>query len=121
MIAIIKKYKIELVIDLHGCSNMHEFDCGIWTDNFKTCNFEIASLLSEKLEQKNFICDVKGKEYLGGQVTRQVGLLTNGLQLEVKRYIRSLKKENMQELYKFIDGMCSAIHEINGYFEKYRG
>ena len=56
-----------------------------------------------------------GSEYLGGQVTRQTSLVTDAIQIEVKRKIRSLKKENYQLLKAFIDAMEKSIYDVYDY------
>ena len=112
LLDMIKLYDIQLVIDLHGCSDKRNFDCSIWSDNFKTCDPNIISLFNEKFAECNISCDVNGTEYLGGQVTRQVARLTNVFQLEVKKSYRSLDKDDRNNLYNFIEAMQDSINEV---------
>lgn len=81
-----------LVIDLHGCSDERLYDCSLWTDNYKTCNQEMVKTIENNFSNLGLTVDM-GSEYLGGQVTRQTSLVTDAIQIEVKRKIRSLKKK----------------------------
>lgn len=118
LLYVINKYDIKLVIDLHGCNDTHNVDCSIWSDAFKTCDSNIISLFENEFIKRHLSCDKYGNEYFGGQVTRQVAKITNVFQLEVKRYIRSLKRDNRDNLYNFIEAMESSIHKANVLIKK---
>lgn len=113
----IQEYSQFLMIDIHGCVNNRDYDCSLWHNDYKTCEPEVV-----KIFQKNFNCyDLtidNGSEYLGGQVTRQCGLLTNSFQLEIKRKIRTLKLENYYLLKSFIDALTESIYETYDYSMK---
>ena len=115
LLNMIELYDIQLVIDLHGCSDQRNFDCSIWSDNFKTCDSNIISIFKEKFNEYNISCDENGTEYLGGQVTRQVSRLTNVFQLEVKRSFRSLDVADRDNLSSFIEAMENSIHKVYKY------
>lgn len=103
-----------LVIDLHGCSDERLYDCSLWTDNYKTCSQEMVKTFENNFSSLGLTVDM-GSEYLGGQVTRQTSLVTDAIQIEVKRKIRSLKKENYQLLKAFIDAMEKSIYDVYDY------
>lgn len=103
-----------LVIDMHGCTDAKKCDLSIWSDNFKTCNKEIINTFEDNLKKYDITLDL-GSEYLGGQVTRQCSFITNAIQMEIKKRIRSTKLENYYILKSFIDYMESTINEINEY------
>lgn len=103
-----------LVIDLHGCSDERLYDCSLWTDNYKTCSQEMVKTFENNFSNLGLTVDM-GSEYLGGQATRQTSLVTSAIQIEVKRKIRSLKKENYQLLKSFIDAMEKSIYDAYDY------
>ena len=102
---------------MHGCNNGRLADCSIWTDHFNTCERGIIEIFEKKFIQKNLSLDY-GREFLGGQVTRQSTLLTNAFQLEIKRKIRSLKLENYYLLESFLNSMEESIYDSSEYCRK---
>jgi len=119
LIDFIHKNPQYLIIDLHGCRNSRKYDCSIWSDDTKLCDNQILTIFENHLEKNSFSVD-RGREFLGGQVTRQCGLLTNAFQLEVKRRIRSLNEEDIPLLEAFLHSMEQAIMETNHYYETYQ-
>ncbi len=113
LINFIKVYQQSLVIDIHGCKNKRLYDISMFTDNYKTCHQRIVNIFAKELRQNNLSVDDTGSEYLSGQVTRQCSLVTNAIQMEIKRKCRSLKEEDLIYLSAFIDSMEEAIKETS--------
>lgn len=108
----IQKNPQYLVIDLHGCRNERKCDCSIWSDNLTLCDNHIVDIFQNQLEAHSLSVD-RGSEFLGGQVTRQAGFLTNAFQLEIKKNLRSMKEENYPLLESFLTAMKQAIMDSN--------
>ena len=113
----IQEYNQFLVIDIHGCANSKKYDCSLWHDGYNTCKKQIIRMFENNFNDYDLTTD-NGTEYLGGQVTRQCGLITNSFQIEVKRKIRTLKLENYYLLKSFIDSMEKSIYETHEYSMK---
>lgn len=114
---LVKFYSQFLVIDLHGCTNSKKYDCSLWHDNYKNCNIEIVKIFEDNFVVNGITVD-HGREYLGGQVTRQCSLITDAFQLEIKRKIRSLKIENVDLLISFINSMSDSIEKTSTFVKK---
>lgn len=117
LIDFIKDFNQFLVIDIHGCRNIRQYDCSIWSDNYNTCEPQIIKIFQNSLNYFDLSVD-NGSEYLGGQVTRQCSLIKNAFQIEIKKKIRTLKIENYYLLKSFIDSMEQSIYEIYNYYIK---
>lgn len=115
----IKNHQEYLIIDLHGCRNIRKCDCSIWSDDAKLCDNHLLDIFQNQLEKHSLSVD-RGSEFLGGQVTRQCGMLTNAFQLEVKKKIRSIKKENYSLLEAFTTSIEQAIIDSNNYYTAYQ-
>lgn len=100
-----------LVIDLHGCKDERIADCSFWSDNYSTCSKDILEIFQRNLSDKGLSYD-DGSEFLGGQVTRQVSKITNAVQLEVRKRVRNLKRENVEYLEAFIKTLEKSIYDI---------
>ena len=107
-------YNQFLVIDLHGCMDIKQYDCSLWSNNYNTCEQEIIKIFKNNFNSYNLSAD-NGNEFLGGQVTRQCSLITNAFQIEIKRKIRTLKLENYYLLKSFIDSFEKSIYETYDY------
>lgn len=115
----IKNHQEYLIIDLHGCRNIRKCDCSIWSDDAKLCDNHLLDIFQNQLEKHSLSVD-RGSEFLGEQVTRQCGMLTNAFQLEVKKKIRSIKKENYSLLEAFTTSIEQAIIDSNNYYTAYQ-
>ncbi len=114
---LIHLYNPFLVIDFHGCRNVKQYDCSVWSNHDNACDREIMEIFKNNFNSLNLSVD-NGSEYLGGQVTRQCSLLTNAFQIEIRKKIRSLKLENYDLLKSFIDSMEKSIYETYDYSMK---
>lgn len=111
----IQSYHQFLVIDIHGYRDSKKYDCSIWSDNYKNCDQQIIRLFTNNFRNNELSVN---DGILGGQVTRQIALITNSFQLEIKRKIRSLKKENFYYLQSFLEAMEKSIYETYDYSTK---
>lgn len=117
LIAFLREYRHFLVVDIHGASNRKISDASMWSDN---CLLDILRIFEYNFNSNGLSTDF-GLEYLGGQVTRQSGLITNAFQLELKRRIRSL--DNVLALESLLNSMEESIYEVCDYsrnFERVR-
>ena len=117
LINLIQLFNQFLVIDIHGCTNVKQYDCSLWSNNYNTCDREIIRIFKNNFNSVGLSVD-NGSEYLGGQVTRQCSLITNAFQIEIKKKIRTLKLENYYLLKSFIDSMAKSIYETYDYSMK---
>lgn len=115
----IRKYPQYLIIDLHGCRNNRKCDCSIWSDDTKLCDNNLINIFEDQFKEHTLSVD-RGSEFMGGQVTRQCGMLTNAFQLEVKRKLRSFEKEDSILLKAFTLAMEQAIIDSNNHYETYQ-
>ena len=109
----LQDYEHFLVIDLHGCCD-RDYDCSIWSNHYKTCDSNIIKMFERNFMKHNLSFD-NGSDYLGGQVTRQCSFITSSFQMEIRRTIRSLKKENYYLLDSFICSMEESIYDTYNY------
>ena len=102
------------MIDIHGCKDVKQYDCSLWSNNYDTCDKEIIKIFENNFNNVNLSVD-NGSEYSGGQVARQCSLVTNAFQIEIKRKIRSLELENYYLLKAFINSASKSIYETYDY------
>ena len=93
---LINKYGIKYLFDIHGCSNEHNFDISIGTNNGINANEEIVKIVLDKLKLfEKTVVDEKYKASLDGNISRfiheKIGI--SCIQIEISEDIRFNKTE----------------------------
>lgn len=109
--SIIKELKVKTFIDVHGLSDKHEYDFGIFFPlrytNSKKLAYDIAQELSKGLLRNSLVFVLNLKDNNQETLTEFVvqKLKVTGVQLEVARYIRedeSLRNEVIEAISRVL-------------------
>ena len=118
LINIINKYKIKLVVDLHGASPKREFDVEFGTlDNITAKNETIKKL--EDAFKKNGILNIAyNNPFKGGAITQYVHKLTNAevIQIEINGKFR--RPNDIEKLEKICKSLKDFIKKYKEFYEK---
>ena len=111
IIDIINKYGIKYLFDIHGCSNEHNFDISLGTNNGMNADDETIKLVLDNLKVfENVVVDEKFKASMDANISRYIHerMGVPCIQIEISEDIRFNKTEL---LIKSLENIIDEIKE----------
>ncbi len=113
ILKLIKENNIVLLLDIHGSSNIHEFEIELGTNNGKNIGYDdsLIKILYKHLSNVGHVTiDTKFKASLHTTVSNYIHKLANipCVQIEINTHIRT----NPEKLEQLVNEISKAIYEI---------